>query len=239
MDYFYSLMAKMYSDILFDFDKTLWDFDANSKETFLELCTYFELEKKDIKDFTAFFEDYEKINVKLWDQYRKDQISKADLMVQRFYKVLVKYGIDDQELAGQFSEAYLALLPTKTRVFPYTHETLGYLETRYRLHIVTNGFEEVQYKKIQLAGLEKYFAHIITSEKANYKKPDIKFFEFALSEINAAPIDCLMIGDDIEVDLLGSRNAGIDQVFFNSENIPHAENFTYEISQLKELTEIL
>jgi putative hydrolase of the HAD superfamily len=232
-------MAKMYSDILFDFDKTLWDFDANSKETILELCTYFELEKKDIKDFAVFFEDYEKINLELWDQYRKDLISKADLMVQRFYKVLFKYGIDDQELAGQFSEAYLAILPTMTKVFPYTHETLGYLNAKYRLHIVTNGFEEVQYKKIQLAGLEKYFTHIITSEKANYKKPDIKFFEFALAEINAAPVDCLMIGDDIEVDLLGSRNAGIDQVFFNSENISHTENFTYEISQLKELTEIL
>jgi len=232
-------MAKMYSDILFDFDKTLWDFDANSKEAFLELCTYFELEKKGINDFTVFFEDYEIINLELWDQYRKDLITKADLMVRRFYKVLVKYGIDDQELAGKFSEAYLALLPTKTRVFPHTHETLGYLNARYRLHIVTNGFEEVQYKKIQLAGLEKYFTHIITSEKANYKKPDIKFFEFALTEINAEPADCLMIGDDIEVDLLGSRNAGIDQVFFNSGNIPHAENFTYEISHLKELTEIL
>ncbi len=239
MDYFCRLMTKKYTDILFDFDKTLWDFDANSKETFLDLCTYFDLGRRDINDFSAFFEDYERINLELWDQYRKDQISKADLMVRRFYNVLLKYGIDDHELAGRFSEQYLAVLPTKTRVFPHTHETLGYLNARYRLHIVTNGFEEVQYKKIQLAGLDQYFTHVFTSEKANYKKPDIKFFEFVLSEINALPGDCLMIGDDIEVDLLGSRNAGIDQVFFNSENIPHSESFTFEISQLNELIEIL
>jgi putative hydrolase of the HAD superfamily len=229
LDYFYKLVMKKYSNILFDFDKTLWDFEANSKETICEIFTCLDIKQKGITDFDAFYYDYEKINHELWDQYRKNKISKTELMVLRFYKSLLKYGIDDNELAKIFSDKYLELLPKKTRVFPYTHETLEYLNDKYLLHIVTNGFEEVQYKKIKFAGLEKYFTHIITSEKAHYKKPDKNFFEFALKEINAAPVDCLMIGDDIEVDLLGSRNAGIDQVFFNSANIAHTESFTYEL----------
>jgi putative hydrolase of the HAD superfamily len=230
---------KKYSNILFDFDKTLWDFDHNSEETISELYDELNLKQKGISNFKTFFRDYEKINLDLWEQYRHNEISKPDLMYLRFYKTLLLFGIDDLMLAKEFSEKYLKILPTKNKVFPDTYETLEYLSRKYNLHIVTNGFEEVQFRKIHHAGLEKYFVHVITSEKARCKKPDRKFFEYALHEINAGADECLMIGDDMEVDLNGARNSGIDQVFCNFENISHSENFTYEISQLKELIGIL
>ncbi len=232
-------MMKKYRNILFDIDKTLWDFDFNSEETLYELYIQFDLNQKGINDFKFFFETYEKINQKLWEHYRLDEISKTDLMYMRFYEALLVFGIDDLSMAKEFSKQYLLVLPTKTRIFPHTIETLNYLRSKYKLHIVTNGFDEVQFSKLHNAGIEKYFIHVITSEKAGCKKPDCKFFEFTLQEINASAEECLMIGDDIEVDLVGSRNAGIDQVFFNSANVQHDENFTYEISCMKELTEIL
>ncbi|HOY32777.1 MAG TPA: YjjG family noncanonical pyrimidine nucleotidase [Bacteroidales bacterium] len=230
---------KKYKHLLFDLDKTIWDFDNNSRETIFELYNDFGLQRKGIGDFNVFFLDYEKVNLELWGQYRQNTISKEELMYQRFNLVLLKYGIDDLALAKEFSDKYLQLLPSKTKVFPGTYETLQYLCDKYAMHIVTNGFEEVQFRKIQQAGLEKYFDQVITSEKAGYKKPDRNFFDFTLREIHAAAHECLMIGDDIEVDLMGSMNAGIDQVFFNYENINHEEIFTYEISQLNELTGIL
>ncbi len=230
---------KRYSNILFDLDKTLWDFDNNSEESICELYYELGLKQKGIGDFERFFRDYEKINGELWEQYRHNAISKPVLMYMRFYKTLLMFGLDDLMLSKEFSEKYLKILPTKNQVFPDTYETLEYLKGKYNLHIVTNGFEEVQFLKIQHAGLGKYFTHVITSEKAGCKKPDRKFFEFTLKEINAGADECLMIGDDVEVDLQGARNAGIDQVFCNFKNITHSENFTYEIFRLKELKGIL
>lgn len=230
---------RKYSHILFDLDKTLWDFDHNSEETIFELYNDLGLKQKGISDFKNFFHDYEKINGDLWERYRHNEISKPDLMYMRFYKTLLVFGIDDLMLSKEFSEKYLKILPTKNQVFPDTYEILEYLCPKYNLHIVTNGFEEVQFQKLRHAGLEKYFTHVITSEKAGYKKPDRNFFEFTLDEINAGADECLMIGDDMEVDLDGARNSGIDQVFCNFENMTHSENFTYEIFRLKELRAIL
>jgi len=230
---------KKYSHLLFDLDKTLWDFAKNSEETIRELFDDFKLKCRGVSDFGAFFRDYEKINLDLWDCYRRNEIGKSDLMYVRFYKAFLLFGIDDIALSKDFSEHYLQVLPTKNKVFPGTYETLDYLGGRYTLHIVTNGFEEVQYRKIHYAGLKKYFDKVITSEKAGRKKPDRMFFEYTLKEINAAAKDCLMIGDDMEVDLTGSRRAGIDQVFCNYENISHNESFTFEITQIIDLKTFL
>ncbi|HOV10868.1 MAG TPA: YjjG family noncanonical pyrimidine nucleotidase [Bacteroidales bacterium] len=230
---------KKYSHLLFDLDKTIWDFAINSEDTLRELYDDFSLKRLGISDFMTFFRDYEKINLELWECYRQNGISKSDLIYMRFYKAFLLYGIDDLALSKDFSEKYLQVLPAKNKVFPGTYETLDYLGGRYTLHIVTNGFEEVQYRKIHYAGLEKYFDRVITSEKAGCKKPDRMFFEYTLKEINAAAKDCLMIGDDMEVDLAGSRRAGIDQVFCNFENIRHDESFTFEISQINDLRTFL
>jgi putative hydrolase of the HAD superfamily len=116
---------------------------------------------------------------------------------------------------------------------------LEYLKPKYKLHIITNGFDDVQYLKLQFAGIHSFFENIITSDLAKSKKPNPDIFSFSLKQVNAIKEDCLMIGDDIIADCVGSKEFGIDQVYFNPDNISHNYNFTHEISNLIQLKEIL
>lgn len=232
-------MAKKYKHLLFDLDKTIWDFESNSESTIREIYALLDLKAKGIEDFEEFHRVYEVHNLKLWELYRRDEIKKQDLMVKRFADALTYFGVDEPETAQKFSTRYLEILPSRTGVFPGTHEALEYLQGKYLLHIITNGFSEVQFTKLQNAGLRKYFSHIIISEDAGAKKPDKAMFDYALSTIGAKADECLMIGDDMEVDLLGARHAGMDQVFFNPMCIEHEEEFTFEIFGMEELVGIL
>lgn len=232
-------MTKKYKHLLFDLDKTIWDFDRNSESTLREIYLLLNLKAKGIPDFDEFHRVYESYNLKLWDLYRRNEIEKQNLMVKRFADALADYGVREPETAQMFSDKYLEILPTHTAVFEGTHEAMEYLSARYSLHIITNGFSEVQFTKLQHAGLRKYFTHIIISEEAGAKKPDKAIFTYALNLIGANAVDCLMIGDDIEVDLLGAKQAGIDQMFFNPHHIVHQELLTFEIFGMEELCKIL
>jgi putative hydrolase of the HAD superfamily len=232
-------MTKKYTHLLFDLDKTIWDFDRNSESTIREIYTLLGLKAKGIEDFDEFHRVYESHNLKLWDLYRRDEIEKHDLMVKRFADALVDFGVKDPETAQSFSTKYLEILPTRTGVFPGTHEALEYLSGKYSLHIITNGFSEVQFTKLKNADLRKFFTHIIISEDAGAKKPDKAIFDYALHIIGARAAECLMIGDDKEVDLLGAKAAGIDQVYFNPNRREHLEVLTFEIFGLEELMGIL
>jgi putative hydrolase of the HAD superfamily len=232
-------MTKKYKHLLFDLDKTIWDFERNSESTIREIYGLLDLKGKGIDDFDAFHRVYEGHNLKLWELYRKDAIKKQELMVKRFADALVDFGVREPETAASFSAKYLEILPTRTGVFEGTHEALEYLAARYSLHIITNGFSEVQFTKLEHAGLRKFFTHIIISEDAGAKKPDKAIFDYALRVTDAEAAECLMIGDDIEVDLLGAKNAGIDQVFFNPNRTEHQEMFTFEIAGMGEMMRIL
>ncbi len=232
-------MTTKYSHIFFDLDKTIWDFETNSEQTIREIYDMLKFDKQNISSFDAFHKIYDGHNLRYWELYRQNKVEKADLMVMRFQDALLEFGIDDTEIAQQFSTKYLELLPEKTAVFEGTHETLEYLSAKYKLHIITNGFEEVQFRKIHNTGMDKFFTRIITSEEAGCKKPDQRIFEYSLKLIQASAHECLMVGDDMEVDLLGARHADIDQVFFNTKNIKHNHKFTYEIKDMRELCGLL
>jgi len=235
---YFCLMNKKYSHLYFDLDKTIWDFERNSESTIAEIYATLELTKKGLPSFDEFHVVYEGHNLKLWDLYRKNEISKQDLMVKRFNDALLDFGYDKPETAERFSDLYLQILPTRTGVFPGTYQALDYLSEKYKLHIITNGFSEVQYTKLKNADLEKYFTHIIVSEDAGAKKPDKAIFEYALKLAEADAAASVMIGDDLEVDLLGAKAAGIDQVFFNVNRLKHEEEITFEIHAMEELMRI-
>jgi putative hydrolase of the HAD superfamily len=129
--------------------------------------------------------------------------------------------------------------PLKTKLIPGTHEVLRYLSGKYSLHIITNGFNEVQYIKIERSGIKQYFDKIITSEEAGCNKPNKNIFFYSLKKASAEIGESLMIGDDIEVDILGAQSIGMDQVFLNLNNFSHDHSFTYEIRSLNELMNIL
>lgn len=230
---------KKYKHLFWDLDRTIWDFERNFKETFKEIYDKYNLKLKGIKNFEQFVKKYREYNTFLWDLYRNGKIIKEYLSAQRFILTLRYFNINDILLANSIADDYLRLSPLKTNLFPNTIETLDYLKDRYSMHIITNGFEEVQYKKIRISGLSKYFDKIITSEEAGYNKPDKKIFVYSLKKANATAKESLMIGDDMNVDILGAKTVGMDQVYVNYEKLPFQAQVTYEINSMKELAELL
>lgn len=231
---------KEYKHLFFDLDRTIWDFDRNSKETIKELFEKYEIEKKCRVNYNDFFASYKEINNTLWDLYRRQEITKEVLSVKRFFLTFEHFGLKDGELAANFGEDYIKNSPRKTILFPGAVEALEKLSKKYQLHIITNGFEEVQDIKLKVSGLNKYFNKIITSERAGYKKPDRKIFEFALKEAKAKPEESLMIGDDLKVDIIGAKEMDMDQVYCNFENHPYQKDIaTYVVNEFKEIENLL
>jgi putative hydrolase of the HAD superfamily len=228
-----------YRHIFIDLDRTLYDFDLSTRETFLELFDKFGLCDRGVKPFEKFFDLYLRNNVALWEKYRKGEISKRFLNVHRFHITLLEFGIDDRAFAGRFAADYLHLSPRKKALFPNVIEVLEYLHKKYLLHIITNGFEEVQEIKIKANDLDKYFTTITTSEEAGSKKPEKKIFEFALKKANAKSGESLMIGDDLEVDIDGAKKVGMDGLFCNFDNLSHNGQVTFEVKSFAEIKEIL
>jgi len=232
---------KTYTHILFDLDHTLWDFEKNSEETLYTLYDEYGLGNFNKFDITSFYKKYKFVNTLLWDKYNKGIIGQQELREQRFIKTLTGLGLEPHEVPEGLSEAYTLMCPTKTAVFPYTYEVLQYLGEKYHLHIITNGFKEIQAIKMTASNLHGYFKEVVTSECCGYKKPDKRMFEHALERIQVAPEECIMIGDNYECDIEGARAAGIDQVYFNPERVKSSRKpkATYEINCLSELKTIL
>ena len=232
-------MAKTYKHLFFDLDHTLWDFNRNSEETLEELFELYSLKELGIAAFTDFLKTYRKVNDQKWALYRKNQITKDQLRATRFYDTLLAFEVDHPEMAKKIDEDYISKSPFKTHVFPHTHKVLDYLASKYQMHIITNGFTEIQDIKLTQAKLKTYFTHKITSENVGVNKPDPKIFTHALRLAGVHRKEALMIGDNLAVDIIGARNVGIDQVYFNPDKKPHEVKVTYEISSLDELMKFL
>ena len=197
------------------------------------------LEQRGINDFDLFHKNYLTHNEKLWERYRNGYIKQEELRVKRMWLALLDFKIADEILAKEMSIQFLDLLPTRTILFPYALEILEYLTQRkYELHLITNGFEKTQHSKLKYSGLDKYFKEVITSEGSSSLKPNKEIFDFAFKKTGAKPTESIMLGDSIDVDIIGAMNAGIDQVFINHLNIDIDVKPTYVVTSLKELEEI-
>ncbi|MDO9512638.1 MAG: YjjG family noncanonical pyrimidine nucleotidase [Bacteroidales bacterium] len=228
-----------YDHLFFDLDGTLWDFGANSKQTLSEIFINEDLQEKGIPGFDDFFEVYSYINQKLWALFRESQIEKEELSWKRFNDSLLQFKIDDVEMAKRMSVAYITESPRKTILMEGAIELLNYLYEKYQLHILTNGFTEVQYPKIENSGLKRYFTHVITSAEAGFLKPSPSIFEYAMKKTGAIPEKSLMIGDDAEVDCAGARSAGWDAIFLNPNSTSTENTENYQIRRLSELKKLL
>ena len=230
--------------IFFDLDHTLWDFEKNSKisleELFQEYLIDFGI------NFKIFYEVYKKINNDLWEKYREGKISKNFLRDSRFEKVLNFFSIYDKSLSFKLANFYVKNTPKKKYVFPNCHSVLDNLYEKYNLHIITNGFKEVQYTKLKNSNLMKYFDKIITSESAGYLKPDRRIFDYALNLLGIDVKECIMIGDNPHIDCLSAESIGIRSILFtpskikfNDYNESEIRKIKYKISDLNELLKIL
>jgi putative hydrolase of the HAD superfamily len=228
-----------YKHLFFDLDHTLWDFEANSRQTLEELYHSLHLKDKGVYDFDLFHKSYTVHNDKLWERYRNGFIKVDELRWKRMWLTLLDFKIGDEPLARQMGILFLDALPTRTILFPYTLEILNYLRGKeYRLHLITNGFEKTQHSKLEHAGLSTYFTEVVTSEGSNSLKPHKEIFEYALQRTGAEKKESIMLGDSLEVDIQGAMNAGIDQVYVNHLGIEPAITPTYMVHSLKELERI-
>lgn len=228
-----------YQHIFFDLDHTLWDFESNARATLQQLFDEYSLSEKGVTSFEKFYRNYLDHNDRLWEKYRNGQIRQEDLRFKRMWLTLLDFKIADEPLARELSVKFLDMLPTRTILFPYAIEILQYLRDRnYTLHLITNGFDQTQHSKLEHSGLKPFFTEVITSECSNCLKPQKEIFEFAFQKCSAGPDQCIMIGDSLEVDIIGAMNAGIDQVFVNHLGIKTDLKPTFTVHSLKELEEI-
>lgn len=223
------------TDIFFDLDHTLWDFERNSALTFAKIL---ERNRVDV-DLNGFLEIYSPINFEMWKKYRENGITKEELRYQRLRRTFdaLKEPISDQVI-HLLAHEYIEHLSSFTHLLPNTVEVLEYLFPKYKLHIITNGFQEVQERKLRGSSIHHYFDKIVNSEMAGVKKPDPYIFELALNLARVDPEHTLMIGDNLEADILGAKAMGMQVVHFNTNGDPE-HNICKMIHDLIEIKSIL
>ena len=210
------MMHKNITDIFFDLDHTLWDFDKNSGLTFEKI---FKINKVNI-DISEFLKHYEPINLNYWKLYREEKIDKESLRFARLNDTFQAVNISvEKELIHLLSEDYITHLSSFNHLFEGTIDLLEYLEPKYNLHIITNGFHQVQNEKLKNAKIYNYFKTVTNSEMVGVKKPNPKIFNHALGLAKTTKAQSIMIGDNYEADILGALDFGIDAICFNYHQV--------------------
>lgn len=230
----------MIQHIFFDLDRTLWDFETNSERALRQIYSELNLDEY-FRSFQHFFTRYKKINAELWYLYSKNQITKDRLRVQRFEETFIQLtNKKEPELSEKIAELYVQISPFQTTLFPNTKETLIELKSNgYQLHIITNGFKEVQFIKLENSGIIDFFDVILCSEEVGKSKPAPEVFYRALKMANAKPENSIMIGDSMEADVLGAENVGIKSILFDPHFQHEDKRHTWILRRLEKLLEMI
>ena len=230
-----------YKDLFVDFDDTLYDTHGNSVIALRETFEAFRLERW-FPDPQTFYDAYWLANIDLWTRYSRGEITRDYLIVERFRRPLSEgRGLEITEaLCLEMSDRFLEFCATKSGVVEGAHELMDYLKGRgYRMHMTSNGFHEVQYKKLAASGLRDYFDTIILSEDAGANKPSKAFFDYAIAKSGASVDTTMMIGDNLQTDIIGARDVGLDTILFNRWDVPPSDIPTHTVAALREIMQIL
>ncbi len=229
-------MKSKYQFFLFDLDRTLWDFDSNAENN---ISLLLDKHKLPINDKRSFYDTYERINHRLWAEYEKGIITKETLRGERFYQTLLHFGIDDKKFSDTMGDEYLSEMPNQRILMPHAFEVLSVLKERgARMALITNGFKEVQYRKLKNSGIDHFFDAVLISEEQGVHKPSPIIFKRALKAINGIKSQSIMVGDDFANDIEGAMIFGIDQFFYNYKSLPCDGGPTYNSSDLRDLLTI-
>ena len=231
---------KNITHIFFDLDHTLWDTDKNAKESLQEIHQEIKIQENFNVSFDLFHATYQKHNDILWKKYAKHEVSKSDVRINRFKYSLEELNIFNDNINEFFASHFVSRTPLKKNLIEGAIELMDYVKDRYTLSIITNGFKEVQYIKMEESGLSKYFSHVFISEEVGYNKPSPDIFKHAMQTSGASIAEnCLMIGDSLEADILGAIKAGMKAVYLNPESKNATENDFITVKSLAEIKTIL
>ena len=235
------LNLKQYKDLFIDFDDTLYDTYGNAVIALSETFDAFHLERF-FSDPQVFYDAYWEANIDLWSRYSKGEITRPYLIVERFRRPLsVGDGLPvTEDLCLEMSDRFLDFCSSKPGVVEGAHKLMDYLKQKgYRMHMCSNGFHEVQYKKLAACGLKSYFDTIILSEDAGANKPSPLYFDYALKVSGADKATTLMIGDNLQTDIIGAHQAGLDTILFNRWKVEYSSVPTHIVATLGEIMNIL
>ena len=222
--------------VFFDLDHTLWDFEKNSDLTFHKLFKDYSIDL----EVSSFLAVYKPINLKFWRLYREEKISKENLRYQRLKEAFAVASYDaSDDLINVLAIKYIEIMPNFNHLFVGTFDILDYLKEKYQLHIITNGFEEVQSRKMKSSNIDHYFNQVITSESVGVKKPNPRVFEYALNIANASKENSIMIGDSIEADIEGALNFGLKAIHCDFENTGDINTLFDTVNSLSDLKKYL
>jgi YjjG family noncanonical pyrimidine nucleotidase len=228
-------MRERIKAIFFDLDHTLWDYEVNSRETLTELFYDHRLSSLLGCSTDDFLRTFGKINEVLWDKYNHKQIERDEIRTQRFEYIFNQFGLENRNLSLTVSENYISQCPEKANLLPFARETLDYLKDHYALHILSNGFDDVQAVKLEKSGIRDYFGKVITSETTGHRKPAREIFDYACRSIGLTSDECLMIGDNYRADILGAMDANMTAMFYNPMRIRVERKPHFEIECLSEI----
>jgi len=230
---------KKYKHLFFDLDHTLWDYDRNVQESLSELFEVYQLVNCGFNDPGKLIQSFYNVNFKLWAMYDVGKIDKVFLREKRFKMVFENAAADPNLVPKLMEEDFMHRTSSKPHLLPYAFEILDYLKPNYGLHIISNGFNESQEKKMEASGLTPYFELIVTSETTGHKKPDPRIFKYALDKLGIRNTDTMMIGDNPNSDILGAIQSQIDNVYFDPHKRGIEHQPTHTIQHLKELEGLL
>ena len=228
-----------YKNLFIDLDDTIYDFSGASRESFRETYDLLHYERY-FDSFEHYLSLYEPYNLELWRIYGEGKITKEELNRRRYSHPLECVGVNDQQLADTFCREALGRIPTKGPLMPGALELLEYLRPKYNMYILSNGFKELQSRKMRTAGIDGYFDALILSEDIGVNKPNRELYEYALVRTGSKLNESLMIGDMFDTDIVGAANIGMEQMYYNpKEKKGHAFSPTYEVTHLLQIKEIL
>ena len=227
-------------DLFFDLDHTLWDFEKNSIEALNEGYVELSLFSFGVESAENYISNYKKANAWCWGEYQAGRMQKAELRWRRFSMTLENWGLENDTVLGERLGAhYVETSPYKTHLVKDALKVVEELHERgHRLIMLTNGFEEVQHIKVRQCGLEPFFESVLTSDALGVKKPHPEIFNLALKKTNSKVEDAIMLGDSLESDIIGARDAGWGQVYYNPNSIPHNENVLHEVKDLNSILDL-
>ena len=228
-----------YKHIFFDLDHTLWDYDANATDSLYELYDRYDFYSLGVFGRADLAKIFFEVNYELWDLYNEHKIHRADIRKRRFPTIFKRLGAMLEDMPVDIEPEYVSLCPTKKKTYKHAHDVLDYLSEKYQLHIITNGFDDIQETKLFSSGIRDYFDVIVTSETANNRKPSKEIFELALNLSKAQIEESIMIGDNLGSDIEGAINVGMDHVWFNPKGYKTDKPIQFEIENLLQLKTIL